>query len=144
WLGLTWTHGPEHLYRAMLESVAYEYSIYLEIARDRSGMERLQEARVVGGGARSDLWNQIKCDVLGVPYARLNRTEAAALGSAILAGYAVGVFRDWQEAVGLFTWPVRRYTPHPEHHVRYRAAAAAYRAVVEDRAFWQRVAGSQP
>ncbi|MDR7439843.1 MAG: FGGY family carbohydrate kinase [Armatimonadota bacterium] len=144
WLGLTWTHGPEHLYRAMLESVAYEYSIYLEIARDRSGMERLQEVRVVGGGARSDLWNQIKCDVLGVPYARLNRTEAAALGSAILAGYAVGVFRDWQEAVGLFTWPVRRYTPHPEHHVRYRAAAAAYRAVVEDRAFWQRVAGSQP
>jgi xylulokinase len=94
WLGVAWTHGPEHLYRAMLESVAYEYAIYLEIARERSGVGPLREVRVVGGGARSDLWNQIKCDVLGVPYARLNRTEAAALGSALLAGFAVGVFRE--------------------------------------------------
>ena len=139
WLGVAWTHGPEHLYRAMLESVAYEYAIYLEIARERSGVGPLREVRVVGGGARSDLWNQIKCDVLGVPYARLNRTEAAALGSALLAGFAVGVFRDWQEAAGRFTWPVQRYTPDWENHVRYRTAATAYRAVVEDRAFWTRL-----
>jgi hypothetical protein len=123
----------------MLESVAYEYAIYLEIARERSGVGPLREVRVVGGGARSDLWNQIKCDVLGVPYARLKRTEAAALGSALLAGFAVGVFRDWQEAAGRFTWPVQRYTPDWENHVRYRTAATAYRTVVEDRAFWTRL-----
>ncbi len=139
WLGLTWAHGLAHLYRALLESVAYEYAIYLALARELVPETVFAEVRVVGGGARSALWNQVKADVLGLTYIRLNRTEAAALGSAILAGYAVGVFKDWAEAVGRFTWPVERFLPDPERTARYAPWVSLYRQIVEDGALWRRL-----
>jgi xylulokinase len=49
---------------------------------------------VIGGGARNPLWNQIKADVLGVPFQRLRRSEFATWGCALIAGYAVGLFND--------------------------------------------------
>jgi xylulokinase len=51
----------------------------------------LLEARVVGGGARSDLWNQVKADILNVPYQRLKGSEFGAWGAAMIAGKASGL-----------------------------------------------------
>ena len=78
----------------MLESVAFEYAYYLEILRDQIPALKIFEARVVGGGARSSIWNQIKADVLGVPYQRLARSEFGTWGSALIAGRAAGLFDD--------------------------------------------------
>lgn len=145
WVGLTWSHGGGHLYRALLESVAFEYAIYLAIARELAAETTFAEVRVVGGGARSALWNQIKADVLGLPYVQLNRSEAGALGSAVLAGYGVGVFTDLAEAVGRFTLPAERCTPNPEHTRSYQPQAAFYRALVSDQeALWRGVAALAP
>jgi xylulokinase len=52
------------------------------------------EARVVGGGARSDVWNQIKADILNVPYQRLKGSEFGAWGAAMIAGKAAGLIDD--------------------------------------------------
>ena len=57
----------------------------------------LSEARVIGGGARSTIWNQIKADVMGVPYQRLARAEFGSWGSAMIAGKAAGIFDDLAE-----------------------------------------------
>jgi len=142
WVGLTWAHGIPHLYRALLESVAYEYAIYLAIARGLAPELRFEEVRVVGGGAKSAFWNQLKADVLQLPYVRLNRTEAAALGSAILAGYGVGVFKDLGEAVGRFTRPAARYTPDPTRAAAYHRASALYEQLVSQHdELWQGIAG---
>ena len=73
WLGFTWTHTRAHFYRSVLESIAYDYAQALEIVRSYTPDVHFSEVRVVGGGANSDLWNQIKADVLGVPYVRLQR-----------------------------------------------------------------------
>ena len=54
----------------------------------------LYEARVIGGGARSPVWNQIKADVLGVPYQPLKGNEFGSWGSAMIAGKAAGIFDD--------------------------------------------------
>lgn len=140
WIGLTWSHGWAHMYRAMLESVAYEYAIYLDIERRLAGDTVFTEVRAVGGGSRSPLWNQIKADVLGIPYVQLNRPEVGALGTAILAGFGVGVFDDWEAAVNRFIWEVRRYEPDPEATRRYREYVAAYRELLEEhRPLWERV-----
>lgn len=145
WLGLTWLHGIPHLYRALLESVAYEYAIYLGIARELVPDTPFAEVRVVGGGARSVFWNQIKADVLQLSYVRLNRTEAAALGSAILAGYGAGVFSDFAAAVGRFTTPEQRFEPVPERAASYGPAAAFYRDLVgQDASLWHRLARLAP
>lgn len=94
WVGFSWGHTQAHFFRAILESVAYEYSYYLNILKEQIPTLRLFETRVVGGGARSGIWNQIKADVLGVPYQRLRRFEFGTWGSAMIAGRAAGLFDD--------------------------------------------------
>ena len=67
WLGQSWFHRKEHFYRALLEGIAYEYATVLAIMRENYPEVSFEEIRVIGGGARSDLWNQIKADVDGGP-----------------------------------------------------------------------------
>jgi xylulokinase len=98
WIGFSWKHTQSHFFRAVLESVAFEYAYYLDILCNLIPQLALIEARVIGGGARSRVWNQIKADVLNVPYQPLQRSEFATWGSALIAGYAVGMFSDLAEA----------------------------------------------
>lgn len=94
WVGFSWGHTQAHFFRAVLESVAFEYAFYLDILRDQIPDLQLFETRAVGGGARSQVWNQIKADVLGVPYQRLSRSEFGTWGCALIAGKAAGLFDD--------------------------------------------------
>jgi xylulokinase len=105
WIGFSWGHSQAHFYRAILESIAYEYAYYLSILREAIPDLELTETRAVGGGARSDLWNQIKADVLGVPYQRLRRSEFGTWGAAMVAGKAVGIFSDLAEIASRHAQP---------------------------------------
>ncbi|MBK8800033.1 MAG: hypothetical protein IPM07_28700 [Anaerolineales bacterium] len=126
WLGFTWTHTKAHLYRAVLESIAYDYAAALAVVREYSPSVHFSEVRVIGGGANSDLWNQIKADVLGVPYVRLQRSDVAALGCAILAGAAVGIYPDLAATARRFSQTVGRIEPRPAYHRHYEAYVQAY------------------
>jgi xylulokinase len=94
WLGFSWGHSRAHFFRAVLESIAYEYAWYLRVLGEHIPNLELTEARVVGGGARSDEWNQIKANVLGVPYQRLAGDEFGTWGAAMIAGKAAGIYDD--------------------------------------------------
>ncbi len=94
WVGASWSHTQAHFSRAILESVAYEYAYYLKIIKSLIPDLELIQARIVGGGARSLFWNQIKADVLNVPTQRLKGSEFGTWGSAMIAGKAVGVIND--------------------------------------------------
>ena len=94
WVGVSWSHTQAHFAQAILESVAYEYAYYLKILTELLPELELVEARVVGGGARSGIWNQIKADVLNVPYQRLVGKEFGAWGAAMIAGKAAGLIDD--------------------------------------------------
>ena len=98
WVGLTWSHGPGHLYRAVLEGVALEYGIYLRSVERLFGAGTVTEVRVTGGGEKSTIWNRIKADTLGVPIVQVMGAGGAPLGSALLAGHGVGLFRDLNAA----------------------------------------------
>ncbi len=135
WIGFSWTHTQPHFYRAILESIAFEYAYYLKILRDLIPNLTLTEARVIGGGAQSDVWNQIKADVLGVPFQRLRRSEFATWGSALLAGRAAGIFDDLADAATRSTdtrgEPIRPnaefhdvYAPLVEQHMRWQSLLA--------------------
>jgi xylulokinase len=125
-IGLSWNHTRAHLYRAMLEALGYEYAYYLRIVRELLPDLDLRETRVIGGGARSRLLNQIKSDILGVPYVTLNREEFAVLGSAILAGYAVGVFDDLAATAQRFTQTTGWTEPDPTNHAYYQPFVDQY------------------
>jgi xylulokinase len=133
WVGFSWGHTQAHFFRAILESMAYEYAYYLGILKDLIPGLALVEARVVGGGARSQVWNQIKADVLGVPYQTLQRSEFGTWGCALIAGKAVGIFSDLAEAATITTQPVGEpVRPRPEVHT-------AYIPYVEKYISWQEV-----
>ena len=132
WIGFSWRHTQAHFMRAMLESIAFEYAYYLRILRALIPDLPLVEARAIGGGARSDPWNQIKADVLGVPYQRLERSEFATWGAALIAGHAVGLYPDLASAADEVA---RRrgalIAPRSEMTAAYAPLAARY-------ASWQR------
>jgi xylulokinase len=132
WVGFSWGQSKAHLYRSILEGIAYEYHHYYAIMKDLYPDIRFREVRVLGGGARSSLWNQIKADVLGVPYVRVTQREPAILGSAIVAGAAVGLFSDVAETSRRFVGVSGRIEPRPDHHAYYRGYAEAYSRVLDN------------
>lgn len=127
WAGFTWTHEKPHFYRAVLEAIAYDYAEALAVIRDYFPDASFSEVRVIGGGANSDLWNQIKADVLGLPYVRLSREDVAALGCAVMAGHAVGIYPDLAETAAKFAQTTSRVEPRPDYHRHYQDYVAAYR-----------------
>jgi xylulokinase len=127
WIGLSWSHKQEHLIRAMLESVAYEYAFYLGIIRDLLPDQSFYEARAMGGGAKSSVWNQIKADVLNVSYHRLQGSEFGTWGAAMIAGKAAGVIDDLakhaDEHVKLSS---EEFRPIAGNHEQYQAMVDRY------------------
>jgi xylulokinase len=107
--------------------VAYEYAYYLSILRQAIPELKLTETRVVGGGARSQLWNQIKADVLNVPYQPLSGSEFGTWGAAMIAGKAAGVYQDLAEIAGRYARPGGRpLPPNEKNRVAYRPLIAQY------------------
>jgi xylulokinase len=127
WIGVSWSHTQMHFFRAMLESVAFEYAYYLRILRELLPTQNLIQVRVVGGGARSQTWNQIKADVLGIPYQSLRGNEFGTWGAAMIAGKAAGVIPDLAEhaARTVFTeGPAAK--PNNANHKIYEPLTAKY------------------
>jgi xylulokinase len=126
WIGLTWSHTVAHLYRSILESIAYEYYFYLKLLKNLLHGFKCREVRVVGGGGKSMLWNQIKSDVLGVPYIKLSHEEDAALGLAVVAGFGIGLLKDIKETVRKWVRPIKIVKPRPDLHIKYTKYAEFY------------------
>ncbi len=130
WVGFSWSHTQAHFYRALLESVAFEYAYYLGILRESIPNLALTEARAIGGGARSTIWNQIKADVLGVPYQRLAGAEFGSWGSALIAGKAAGIFDDLAAAAEAHAHPVGAPAlPDGAAHAQYQPLVERYIAL---------------
>nr|WP_282600126.1 FGGY family carbohydrate kinase [Patulibacter sp. SYSU D01012] len=130
WVGLRRGHGRRHLAKAMLEGVAYEYALYLERLRTLNPTLELTEARVIGGGARSAVWNQIKASVLGVPYATATVGDVSCWGAALIAGTAVGLVDDLADAAERAAPVADRTSPRPKDTSVYRDLFDVYRDVV--------------
>ena len=131
WLGQSWIHRKEHFYRALLESIAYEYATVLSIMRTNYPDLPFDEVRVIGGGARSDVWNQIKADVMGIRYVRLARDDSAMLGGILLAGSAVGVYDDLPTEASRFVVKTRADEPDERKTAHYARYVEIYRGLFD-------------
>lgn len=86
-LGITFEHDKFDIYKALMEGTAYEIMLNLDLLSE-FGINP-QNLIATGGGARSDVWLQIKADVLGIPVTALDGDEIGAAGTAFLAGRAI-------------------------------------------------------
>ena len=123
--GLTLKHGPEHLFRAVIEGVAYGTEDIFAAMR-RAGYVP-QEFIMCGGATRSDLWMQIHADVSGVPIQLTKVADAAALGSAILAAVGAGAYPSIPEACDQMVEFTRTIEPDMGRHQAYGPLLEAYR-----------------
>jgi ribulokinase len=124
--GLTLKHGRGHIFRAIIEGIAFGTELILETMR-ANGFEA-DELVVAGGATRSDLWLKIHADVSGLPLSITKVADAPSLGCAILAAVAAGHYDDVPTAAGEMVHVARTVEPDPEAHHAYRASYLAYKA----------------
>ncbi|NPV09461.1 MAG: hypothetical protein HPY83_16065 [Anaerolineae bacterium] len=115
--GVTLRHGRAHFARAILESVAYLLRGNLELLAELGAPA--VELLSMGGGARSDLWLQIKADVTGLPVTEAGGDEASCRGAAMLAAVATGEFEDLRQAADAMAYRGRQFLPRPENRAVY-------------------------
>ena len=126
-LGLTFGTSKADLAKAILEGLTFELRINLDLLKE--GQVDVDELRAIGGGARSDLWLQLKADITGIPVVVPRITEAACWGAALLAGAGAGHFPSAAKAAKEMLQLQRRIEPNPERQARYEARYALYREI---------------
>lgn len=126
-LGLTATTERGQLYRAALEGLSFQLRHALSILTQATGFEA-QGIRIVGGGSRNALWNQIRADVTGLPVTTIAQKEATVLGAALFAFYGVGHFASLEEAQARAAKADRTFEPS-EHQTIYEDLFAKYMQV---------------
>ena len=122
--GFTLRHGRNHFTRAIMEAVGFIVRRNIEVI-EGLGVP-VSEVRALGGGARSRIWKQMEADIIGRPVLITTNEEAATLGAAILAGKAVGLYSDVEEAAGRMIQIKERFDPNPDHRAVYDEAFHTY------------------
>ena len=128
-LGLAMNHTPAHVARAVLEGCAFALRDIIE-RLDALGLGR-GEIRIVGGGARDNLWATIKASVLGRPVRRVLTREATAVGAAMVAGVGAGFFADFTAASVAVRLAPGTIDPDPEATKTYAEAYLRYLAAFD-------------
>ncbi|HEV7277518.1 MAG TPA: FGGY family carbohydrate kinase [Devosiaceae bacterium] len=121
--------APE-MVRSVMEGVAFSARLAFN-ALQSSARVRVTAANLGGGGARSDVWCQIRADVLGFPLRRTAIGDSAALGAAILAGLGGGLMGSLHEAVRHLVKFDRSFAPNPVHRGYYDEKFGHYTALYE-------------
>jgi len=131
-INLSWTHNEASMYRSILEGIAYEYGIYANILHELIPDLSLSKVISVGGGAKSELFKQIKADVLGTPVATIAQTETAALGCCAIAGYAAGLFSRPESLIETVVQTDESQEPNPDLYSFYQKRVSVYADCIED------------
>lgn len=116
-VGLTFENDRADLYKALMEGTAYEIKLNLDVLEEFGAAPT--KLRATGGGASSDIWLQIKADIMNVEITALNCKEVGAAGTALMTGKAIGVYGDIAEYSAKMA-PVRKtFVPNPAMVEKY-------------------------
>jgi sugar (pentulose or hexulose) kinase len=117
-IGFGDVHTRAHMYRAILEGLAYALREGAERSARRSKVP-ITELRVAGGGSQSDAAMQLTADVFGLPTARPHIYEASGLGAAIDGAVGIGLHPDFGSAISSMTHLGDTFEPNSDIHEIY-------------------------
>jgi L-xylulokinase len=126
-VGMDSHHTRAHLVRAVMEGIAFCHKVHLD--RLLANRQSTEAIRLAGGAAKSLLWSQIFADVFKLPVEIIDARELGALGCAMAAAVAAGVYRDLQEAARHMTRIKLRLEPDPANGAVYDRKYRLYRNV---------------
>jgi xylulokinase len=123
-VGLQLTQSRGHLFRAVLEGIAYGFRHHLDVFAERGYAPR--RARVTDGGSKSSVWTQITADIIGIPLEKVTMRSGSAFAAAFCAGMGVGAFKEWRD-IERFVSVDEVIEPRPDE--AYQAGYRRYRAL---------------
>lgn len=122
--GLATHHGQADLYRAVVEGVSFALRSILDVFAENG--HALPFLRLLGGGAKSDLWRGILANIYNRRLRTVSDVSAAtSLGAAMAAGVGIGLFPAWEDARRL-TKIAREDAPDPALAAAYAPRAAFF------------------
>ncbi|HWO78377.1 MAG TPA: autoinducer-2 kinase [Bacillus sp. (in: firmicutes)] len=122
--------GKKELFKSLQENAALITLGNLKLIHQETGFYP-EEVIFAGGASKGKLWSQTLADVLGIPVRVPVVKEAAALGTALYAGTAVGLYASIQDAVEQVVKWERVHKPNMENHQAYRNIYKNWRKVYE-------------
>lgn len=126
-IGLTTYHNKAHMLRAVYEGVAFSHRRHIDnLLASRTPPEAI---RMAGGPVKSKAWVQMFADVLGYPIETVEADEMGALGCAMAAAVAAGIYRDYKEAAKHMVHISQRIKPIQERSIIYQKKYETYLAV---------------
>lgn len=125
WLGINASHGREHLLRGVYEGIAFSHRQHYEklLSSRRSAPELI---RLAGGAARSKPWAQMFADIMKTEVMTVDVNETGALGCAIAAAAATGVYPTVDQAAAHMCGTSKRYLPNMENAAIYDIKYSVY------------------
>lgn len=126
-VGLTRGTGRAHIVRAALEAIAYQSADLVSAMATDCG-RKPTELRVDGGASANKFLMQFQSDILGCNVIRPAVIETTALGAALLAGLAVGVWKDMDEIRSIWKMDLS-LTPQMSEEERRKALNGWHKAV---------------
>lgn len=127
-VGLHGWHNRGDMLKAVLEGIAFNHRTHVEALRDGFAVS---EIRLTGGSSRNPVFVQIFADVLNAPVTVTSTDEAAALGAALCAGAAVGLFKTPQEGARQVGMTERTYQPAPASSAVFNERFSLYCRIAE-------------
>lgn len=134
--GLTFAHDRACLARCFMEGITLEMKDIIKSIMN-SGL-KVTSARLIGGAAKSEIWNQIQCDMYKMDVSTLKISDAAILGASIFAGVGSGLFGSIREGVSSMVAPDKKYTPGEDAEIYeklYEIYVRAYRGLDKEGVF---------
>ena len=107
----------EDIVRAVFEGISYQIRMHIQSHEAINGT--MQQIRLFGGGAKSDIWAQIIADMTGKTVIIPATHETANLGAAIIAGIGAGIYKDYKDAMKAVGVCAKTFVPDPERNRQY-------------------------
>jgi xylulokinase len=126
-IGLTLEHTESDIYKGLMEGVTYEIMTNIEHL-EHFGIKP-EKLFATGGGAYSDVWLQIKADVLDRPVTSLLAKEAGTCGTCMMTAVAIGIFKDLFDAKKVFVKEKKTFLPKKENALQYKKYYNAYKSI---------------
>ena len=118
-IGFSDVHTKMHMYRAIVEGIAYALREGLELFEKKRLHHKVEILRISGGGSQSDLICQITADIFNRPVSRIQTFECSTMGCAMAAFIAHGEFKNKREAAESMIRISKTFTPNPENVKKY-------------------------
>jgi len=119
-IGFSDTHTKIHVYRAIIEGIAYCLKEGLELFENKRLHHKVERIRVSGGGSQSDAICRITADIFGKPVSKIQTYECSSLGCAIAGFVAAGEFKNIEEAAKAMVHQSIEFKPNPDNVKRYK------------------------